>query len=316
MDFKEITRKDGSVLVFCNFEELLMDAFKVNSMTEVEKHAHSDKEYIIRCPLCKEEHTKHKLYIKSDLTVGHCFLCGRNYFNVTDDIDTSFKIPDFSMFGGCNSNFETVKLSDATWSLDKFKYEFDDYSDVGIDYLKNRNIYLADLYKVLGFKFFDDNIVVPFYYNGELIYYQIRFTGNSKIRYFLPNIKPKPAYFIERDDQDTKRRIMICEGVFDAFAILVQAPEYTPVAVLGSSISDYQLDMIRNYSGYVKEVRIWMDETSISKKIANKVKSVIDYCPISIIKSSGDDPEECMNKRIRKNLPVVGWIKSNVKNLG
>jgi hypothetical protein len=315
MDLKETKRKDGSILVFCDFKELLMDAFNVKSMEEVEKYQHNDKEYIIRCPLCKEEHTKHKLYIKSDLTVGHCFLCGRNYFNITDNIDISFKIPEFDMFG-YKKEFDIVKLSDSIWSLDKFKYEFDDYSDIGVKYLKQRNIYLEDLYKVLGFKFFDNNIVIPFYYKGELIYYQIRFTGNGKIRYFLPNIKPKPAYFIERDDPDSKQRIMICEGVFDAIAILIQAPEYTPVAVLGSSISDYQLDMIRDYSGFVKEIRIWMDETSISKKIANKVKTVIDYCPISIIKSSGDDPEESMNKRIQKNLPVNGWIKSNVKNLG
>lgn len=316
MDFKEVKRKDGSILVFCDFEELLMDAFKVKTMEEVEKHQHNDKEYIIRCPLCKDEHTKSKLYIKSDLTVGHCFLCGRNYYNITDKVDVSFKIPEFNMFGGYNRDFEVVKLSDSIWSLDKFKYEFDDYSDIGVKYLKKRNKYLGDLYKILGFKFFDNNIAIPFYYKGELIYYQIRFTGNSKIRYFLPNIKPKPAYFIERNDMDSKQKIMICEGVFDALAILIQAPEYTPVAVLGSSISDYQLDMIRNYSGFVKEVRIWMDETPISIKIANKVKTVIDYCPISIIRSKGDDPEETMNKRIQGNLPVNGWIKSNVKNLG
>lgn len=316
MDFKEVKKKDGSVLVFCSFEELLMDAFKAKSMEEVEKHAHNEKEYIIRCPLCKDEHTKYKLYITTDLTVGHCFLCGRSYINVTDNVDVSFKVPEFNMFRPGCKEFELVKLNDAIWSLDKFKYEFDDYSEVGVNYLKNRNVFLGDLYKVLGFKFFDNNVVIPFYYNGELIYYQIRFTGNSKIRYFLPNIKPKPAYFIERADEDSRKRIMICEGVFDAMAVLIQAPEYTPVAVLGSSISDYQLDMIRNYSGYVKEVRVWMDETPISIRIAEKIKTVIDYCPISIIKSKGPDPEEIMLRRMNYNLPVNGWVKSNVKNLG
>ena len=51
-----------------------------------------------------------------------------------------------------------------------------------------RNPYLKDLYKILGFKFWDGNVVMPFFDpNGEVFYYQIRFTGNSKIVYFKLN---------------------------------------------------------------------------------------------------------------------------------
>jgi DNA primase len=147
-------------------------------------------------------------------------------------------------------------------------------------------------------------------HNHEVYYYQIRFTGKSNsIRYYLPPVSKKSCYIIERDDDEKCRhRILIVEGVFDAAAALIQCPDYTPVAVLGSSISDYQISQIREYTDYVSEIKIWMDETSISKKIARRLKSIIDYCPISIIKSYGPDPEEVMKERLNKHLDLQ-WIK-------
>ena len=41
VDYKEVKLKDGRVLVFCNFEELLKDFYGVSSMEEVEPHANS-----------------------------------------------------------------------------------------------------------------------------------------------------------------------------------------------------------------------------------------------------------------------------------
>ena len=207
-----------------------------------------------------------------------------------------------------NKPFELVKLSDPVWSLDKFETEFDAYDEKGIKYLDNRNPFMDELYKILKFKFFDGNIVIPFFRNGELIYYQIRFTGNSSIKYYFPPISAKPIYCIERGEE-FKHKIIIVEGVFDAIAALIQCPDYMPVAVLGSSISDYQIEYLRDYCKYLKEIRIWMDETKISIGIANKLKTVIDYCPINIIKSYGPDPEEVMIDRIQKNLPLQ-WIHS------
>ena len=113
---------------------------------------------------------------------------------------------------------------------------------------------------------------------------------------------------IKREGQP-RHRIVIVEGIFDAIAALIQCPDYTPIAVLGSSISDYQIEYIRAYAGEIWEIRIWMDETDISKRIANKIKSVIDYVPIGIIKSYGPDPEEVMNWRMRHGKQLQ-WIKS------
>jgi hypothetical protein len=317
MDYKEVDCKDGRKIVFCNFEELICEACGVGSIEEAERFKKGD-EYIIHCPFCKAQgHTKHKLYITEDLDVGHCFVCCRAFINTGKEGDLSvfYKTPDFmSKFAGYQK-FELTHLQDPTWSLDKFNNgEFVDDDPVARKYLKNRNPYLEKLADSLGFKYWNENVIIPFYHLGELFYYQIRFTGKSRIRYFLPPIKNKPVYKIEREDPDCRKRILICEGPFDAIAALIQAPEYTPVAVLGSSISDYQIGMIQDYAGYIEEVRVWMDETRISVPIARKITNALGYCPVSIIKSTGPDPEEVMMDRIKRGLSVNGWIKSKYKN--
>jgi hypothetical protein len=50
-----------------------------------------------------------------------------------------------------------------------------------------------------------------------------------------------------------------------------------------------------------------MDETEISKRIADKLKNRIGYCDIRIIPSDGEDPEECMKRRML-NGTEIGWI--------
>ena len=308
MDYKEIRKKDGTLIVFCRFEELLKEAYGANTMEEVKTHQGNNGEYIIHCPFCRAEgHTKHKLYIKSDLTVGHCFVCDRAFVNVTDEVKVDYKIPNFfngGFFNDNNTPKELVRLSDPTWTLDKFHNEFDDFDQKGYDYLVKRNPYLSELYKILGFKFWQSNIVMPFFDDlGKVFYYQIRFTGNSKIRYFFPPISHKPVYCIRKD---TNKKIIISEGIFDSIADLIMAPEYTPIAILGSSVSEYQLNMIRSF--VPEKILVYMDETKLSIGVANKLRSVIDYCPIKIITSNGEDPEENLRRRIRTGKEIQ-WIK-------
>ena len=308
MEYKEVTSKRGQVLVFCNFEDLLKEAYNVTTMEEVETHKNQNDEYICHCPFCKAAgHKKHKLYIKSDLTVGHCFVCTRAFVNVTDTVDVTFPVPTFNNFGMMTGGtVNLVRLTDPNWTIDKYYTEFDDYSEEGVAYLKNRHIYLGELYKALDFKFLDGNVVMPFKYHGEIFYYQIRFSGNSKLRYFFPPISAKPPYIIERGNN---KKFIICEGVYDAVSLLIQAPDYTPFAVLGSSISDYQIDFLREY--VPEEILIYMDETRISQGIANKLSRIVDYCPIRIIKSNGEDPEEKMKRLMSygKSFNELAWIK-------
>ena len=309
-EYKEIVKKNGRILVFCNFEDLLKEVYGVNTMDQVEAVMEKKgTEIIARCPFCKHEHTKSKLYIRDDMTTGWCFLCNRTYINVTDTLNTDVVVPrTFADFGAGPLKFELPVMKDSEWSLDKYYYEFDDDSEVGMKYLLGRHGFFKDLAKALGFKFWNDNVVMPFKHEGKVYYYQIRFTGkNNKIRYFLPPVSQKSCYIIERSEEDVRHRILIVEGVFDAVAILPQCPDFTPVAVLGSSISDYQIAQIREYAGYVSEICIWMDETEISVRIKKKVRSIIDYCPIHIIKSYGPDPEERLQRKLKYGLPLIEY---------
>lgn len=302
MDYQEIIKKDGKRIVFCDFEELLTEAYGVKSMKEVESFRKPNGEFICHCPFCKKEgHTKHKLYIKSDLTVGHCFVCCRAFIHDNNEVNTDFRVPKFEAFQG--TQWQPVPLTDPEWSLDRFEYEFDDYSEKGYQYLINRNPFLKDLWQPLGFKFWNDNIVMPFWYHGEIMYYQIRFTGKSKIRYFFPPISDKMPYIIENGNN---KQFIVCEGVYDAVACLIQAPQYTPMAVLGSHISDYQLYFLREY--VPNKILVYMDDTEKSKGVANKIRSVLDYCQVIIIPSDGTDPEENMMDRLRKGRNLQ-WIK-------
>lgn len=305
-EFKEVRSKKGKIIVFGKLDEFLMETFGVKSIEECEPNL-KGSEYIVHCPFCKAEgHTKHKLYIKDDYSEGHCFVCGRAFIHISDCIDTKYRIPDFKNFWNYNGaeKLEIVRLSDEQeWNLDKFNYEFDDEDEVGIKYLESRHVLLPQIAKILDFKYMDGNVVMPFKHNDEIFYYQIRFSGSNNIRYFFPPISAKPPYVIERDNN---KKIIICEGVFDAIALLIQAPDFTPFACMGSSISDYQLQFLKEYNP--DEILIYMDETSISSKIANRLKE--DFtCPVAIIKSDGEDPEEHL-KYLLAHDGNVQWITS------
>jgi hypothetical protein len=329
VEYKEIKRRNGTSIVFCNLEELLMDFYKVKSMEEVEQFLQGN-EYIIHCPFCKAEgHTKHKLYINRDLTIGgHCFVCGRAFIHVTNEIKFNYVLPNKIMnFGFARPPLRVIPLTDPNWSIDKFTYEFDDFDQAGYEYLMSRHKYMDPLYKALDFKFWDGNPVIPFKYHGNVFYYQIRFSGvlhgdKTKIRYFMPPItdpsgkvgSAKPPYIIDHANTEGKpcKGIIVCEGIFDAISLLVQAPDYIPIAVLGSSITDYQIDFIREYAGQIEKILVYMDETDISKRIADKLKSEIDYCPIYIISSNGEDPEEHMIRLMNLNPgSEINCIKSD-----
>jgi hypothetical protein len=304
-EYKEVvSKKTGKHTVFCKFEDLLKDAFQTESVEEAKSKAHvQNGEYICHCPFCKAQgHTKHKLYLTADLSQGHCFVCTRAFINVVDDIDTSYQVPQFMRpTGGLN----LVRLNDPDWTIDRYFTEFDDYDEKGLDFLFKRDVFLKYLWKPLGFKFWDGNIVMPFKYKDEVFYYQIRFTSGNKIRYYFPPVPAgsKPPYIIEIGDC---KKLIICEGVYDAISLLVQAPGYTPVAVLGSHITDYQIEFLREY--VPDKILVYMDDTEKSIGVARKLKSVIDYCPIGVIKSNGPDPEETLRKKLYWGKKLQ-WIK-------
>lgn len=286
MNYQEITKKNGTVLIFCNFDELLMSYYQVDSMTKVQDNVESNGEYVIQCPFCKSEgYIKKKLYVKSDLTVGHCFKCHRAFVNVTDTVEYNIKGPSILK----NNYYDLVKLNNENWTLDMYYNEFSDTDEIGERYLAKRHKYLPALAKVLGFKFYNHNVIMPFFFHGDLIYYQMRFTNRNPIRYYFPPISKKPICTLEKIAPNNGD-IIISEGIFDIIGDLLMYPDKFPIAILGSSISDYQIEMIRTYNP--KSITVYMDETKLSIGVLKKLQSVIDNVEYHYKRSNGQDPEE------------------------
>ena len=264
--------------------------------------------YIIECPYCQDAHlhdksydgpyTKHKLYVYKDFHSGHCFRCNQVFVN--NDESLNFDIPYHDDVLKL-TDFKLIKLSKPPWNLELFE-SFDEYDEQGYQYLiKKRHKYFKDLYKILKIRFTKSNPVIPFYYKGELIYYQIKLAfGDSKIPYFSPPIEAKPAYII---GHGRNKKFVVCEGTFDAIACLILYPDRTPFAVLGSSITDYQLAMLRSY--VPEDILVYMDNTELSIGVTNKIRQYINYAEVNIQGSDGTDPEEFLKMKLLQGIELL-----------
>lgn len=320
--YKEIVSRKGKTIVFGKLDELLKNYYHVRTIDSLDQYRSNYKQqYIINCPFCQQEgHTKKKLHIypntpgNDDFTEGYCFVCGRTFIHINDEVDVNFKSPDFL---GTNKPFEFIPIEDKFWTLEKFNNEFDSYSEKGVRYLVNRNPFLKDLWKPLGFKFYEDHVAMPFRNpEGEFIYYQIRFidaTKNFGIRFHFPKIAAKPPYIIHSSNADPEK-IIICEGIFDCIAAWIQCGgKYVCIALMGSKVSDYQLSYIQHW--YMpRKIIFWLDETKLSLEVSNRFKTVFDYSEMKIFRSDfGFDPEEILNHRLRVGKKII-WIKPDFGN--
>lgn len=317
--YKEVKTRSGKDVVFGKLSDLLIKYYKVDQVGALDQYrSNYQGQYIIRCPFCSSEgHTKEKLHIlpnppgTEDFETGYCFVCGRTFIHVSDKVEVNYKVPSFlpGMFG----SFEILPMTDKLWTLRRYEKEFKPFSVKGIKYLESRNPYLKELWKPLGFKFYEDHVVMPFYApTGELIYYQIRFidaTSHDSIRYFFPRTESKPPYILHTSEADPEKLIVV-EGIYDAIAAMIaSAGKYVVIGCMGSKLSDYQLGFIRNY--YLpRKILVWMDETEISKGIANRLKGVFNYSTIKIIPSEGPDPEEILNHKLRVGSRIP-WISED-----
>lgn len=314
--YREVKTHSGKDLIFGKLDELLLKYYHVTEIGSLDKYkSNYEDQYIINCPFCASEgHTKKKLHIRpntsgeDDFDTGYCFVCGRTFIHTTDKIEIHYKKPKYLQ---CNlETFQLKPMTDTNWTLEKYDKVFSKFSAAGVKYLENRNPYLKDLWKPLGFKFFEDHVVMPFFDpTGNLIYYQIRFidaTTKDSIRYFFPRIEAKPPYILHNSEANPEYLVFV-EGIYDAIAAMIAtAGKYVIIGCMGSKLSDYQLSFIRNY--YIpRKILVWMDEIKLSIGIRNRLKSVFNYSNIKIINSYGPDPEEILNHRYKYGLKIP-WI--------
>lgn len=254
------------------------------------------------CPYCKSKHeigeegfyldknyNKRKLYLKDD-EVGFCVRCNNTFIN---DIDkTQFRNFKFNIKTRKYNDFEVYKISD-----DSYPWNLKELTKEKLNESKSRGEYIIpnDFGIKLTKKDGREGIYIPFRWFNEDIYYQIRFFDQITPKYYMPPIQSKPVYIPKIISED---KFIFVEGVFDALACLKLYPDYTPIAVLGSYLTTYQIELLGSRFLF-KKGKIFFDETYISKKIKEAFESsnlsILDP-ELEIVESDGEDPEEKLLK--------------------
>lgn len=264
----------------------LVDLVNENNFYKFKRHF-KFKEFRCPCPICEQDgYTKNSLSIKHDYSIGRCFRCETIFFNEYNPIENEFSRSTIQQ----KKEFKIYKLD----NLNDY-YNINDNSLLGNSYLLNRNSQIKiDKYKL---KSNDKFIIIPFYINNELIYFQKRFINSSShFKHYKPPIQEQPFYYINNNFNN----LIICEGAFDAFACDNLFDEkYDVISLCGKSISHYQLWLLNQIKIY-DSIIIFLDETKLSQNLYDNLKNQFTIQPeFNIIKSDGDDPEEILNKNIK-----------------
>jgi hypothetical protein len=293
--FDEFVGKNGNPYAILDFQSWIED----------HDHYETNDHIVTQCPHCLEAYKtdksyegpyiKLKLYITSDLSKGFCFRCNTAFFSPHIDSEDLTKeqlmiVPKFiSNFDPQEYDFE---MKDEKWQLSNYTELEDKLSNNHIRLIYQRNPYLLNLYKELGLRTFNDrSVAIPFYFKGDLVYFQL-WRKDLVPKYYNPPIMTKPLYICG----EVKNKAIIVEGTFDAMACRILYPEYTPIAVLGSTITKAQIMMLREF--WWDEIKIFLDKSQLSYKVANKLRHILDMTEFSIVESDGEDPEELLRRLI------------------
>ena len=277
----------------------------VQTLPDNEKYEGHSDEIVCTCPYCSSEsrkadptyhyqkYLKKKLYITKDFKTGFCHRCRATY--ITDEFDIRYEIPDLSREIGITSVTELdFSITDPKMpNLLQLSAEIN-LSQEHKNLLYKRNPYIPSLQSDLKLNSFGkDKVILPFYYKGDLIYYQFWQPGQIP-KYRFPRSKAKPLYICG----ELKKKAVIVEGVFDAIACRILYPDRTPIAILGCSMSIAQEIMLRSLMFY--EIEIRLDESSLSWELYNRLAPRLDFTDFTVYESDGTDPEEYLQKLIRQ----------------
>lgn len=162
-----------------------------------------------------------------------------------------------------NSENQTIKLPSKSLRLG-VSTEFSDYQEKLIQYLLNRKI---DLFKYHFFfsleERFKNRIIIPFYKNGNLIYWQARSINRiEKKRYDnAPNSREGILYNVDALSTFSKTPLFVSEGVFDAMM-------FDGVALLGSDLNVSKTKLLKQTT---RRLVFVIDKDKNGKHLAEEV---------------------------------------------
>lgn len=138
-----------------------------------------------------------------------------------------------------NTNTPTVKFPPKTFRLGATGEDIDLQQRI-VNYLIERQVDLDryPFYFSLDARM-KDRVIIPFYRNGNLIYWQARSIDSSEKKRYDNAIVSRDAIIFNFDQLQSysPTPLLVCEGVFDAMM-------FDGVAVLGSKLSDAKLELL------------------------------------------------------------------------
>lgn len=297
---KSITERDHRIIV-----KVDMDAL-IESQPD---HRVTEKHYVLTCPACSEEkarkgeshYSKKKLYITKDKKVGYCQRCHCVYIRYFEaDVDNIILLGGIPRFDTYQTTFDSLATIPSIFNggMDYFK-NAKPLSPELVEFLRGRRSYsVIKNLDLLNFRCYNnEEILIPFHFMDDDIYYQINYVHPKALKYFNPPIKRKPIYVL-RPGYST---LVLCEGIYDAIAVLELYPNTTAVALLGCDVTDYHIWMIRRLCP--AQILIYMDETKLSMAIYYELmrSPLGSYCKMFVVESDGTDPEEQLIRISKQN---------------
>lgn len=287
----EGTSKRGKTILKVDMEEVFaMDPDRSETRTE----------YRCICPLCRDEklrngnpyYSKRKLYISKNLEIGYCHRCATifvQYFEANPDELIRAHYPEFTLEN--SDTFDEISTIPMTYHDGmNFYYNAPELSTSAIDFLSKRrsNAVINNLSDLKFRAYNDEEFIIPFFWDSKPFFYQINYAHPKALKYRTPPCPHKPIYVLRPGSQI----LVLCEGIYDAIACLEIYPGCTIAALLGCSVTPYQVWMIRKL--LPSHIIVYMDETILSQNIISQLRTypIAEYCEFSCVKSNGEDPEE------------------------
>ena len=285
----------------------------------------------LKCPLCNDH--KPRLGIKFDANVigANCFNCGfgAKYNSLDGKLSKNFRkllialgIDDTEISAVVNSSFfvekkeekitltalskvntstPTVKLPEKSFQIGNC-IEFIDCQIKLAEYLEARKV---DVNKFPFFfsleDRFIDRVIIPFYRNGKLIYWQARsINPHEKKRYDNAPVGREAVLFnFDALSTYSAEPLFVTEGVFDAMM-------FNGIATCGSKLSAAQIELLHKSN---RKLIFVIDKDENGKHLAKKVLE--EGWQIAFVPNGSKDLNDCVVKhgrtwtawQLMKNLP-------------
>lgn len=223
----------------------------------------------LKCPCCNDWNVRAGFKFENNSIHYSCFNCGLKpaYEENSGKISSKFRkvLNDFGISNTdidrivnvayFNKTDETITLSTfdknkintftAETSLPKncFRLGGPDHIDIQIpllDYLATRKLCINDYPLFFSTdSYFQSRIIIPFYRNRKLIYWQARTILDVQPRYLNCEV-PKTAVIFNFDQLHAWNSfpLIVCEGVFDAIPV-------NGIALMGGTINESKIELLK-----------------------------------------------------------------------